>query len=170
MGEKINSLIEKYPALFLDEGKRPICGVGCGDGWYDILDGLCHLLDDRVKNPPTKQRNRWLSWILVRLSNLMHHCGVSQILRFKLTDPIWDRFCTYVPIFVPPVKVSQVKEKFGSLRFYYQGGDEWCAGAVAMAEIATEKTCEYCGKPGKPTKDGWIKILCPDCHKERRGK
>ena len=34
----------------------------------------------------------------------------------------------------PQVVVEQVKEKFGGLRFYYQGGDEQIHGMVRMAE------------------------------------
>ena len=33
-----------------------------------------------------------------------------------------------------PVRVNQVKEKFGGLRFYYTGGNDIIAGLVAFAE------------------------------------
>jgi hypothetical protein len=46
---------------------------------------------------------------------------------------------------VAQVVVAQVKEKFGGLRFYYDGGDEYVDGLVSMAEMWAERTCEVCG-------------------------
>jgi hypothetical protein len=65
---------------------------------------------------------------------------------------------------VPQVTVSQIKEKFGSLRFYYEGGDEYVKGMVSMAESMSEVTCEKCGNPGE-TKDrhGWLITMCNQC-------
>ena len=67
----------------------------------------------------------------------------------------------------PEVEVSQVKEKFGTLRFYYEGGDEYINGLVSMAESMSEVTCEVCGNPGKRRAGGWIKTLCDRHHEER---
>ena len=57
----------------------------------------------------------------------------------------------------------QVKEKFGGLRFYYSGGDEYIDGLVAMAEAMSCVTCERCGEVGKQNQKGWIETLCYDC-------
>jgi hypothetical protein len=62
---------------------------------------------------------------------------------------------------VPQVVVEQIKEKFGGLRFYYQGGDNHIGGMVRMAEAWAEKSCETCGAPGTLGGKGWIKTLCP---------
>jgi len=61
---------------------------------------------------------------------------------------------------VPQVTLDQVKEKFGTLRFYYTGGDEYIHGLVSMAESMSAITCETCGKPGTQTGGGWIKTVC----------
>ena len=61
---------------------------------------------------------------------------------------------------VPQVTVVQVKEKFGTLRFYYEGGDEKIDGMVRMAESWSARACEECGKPGQSTGGGWIKTVC----------
>lgn len=61
---------------------------------------------------------------------------------------------------VPQVTVDQVKEKFGTLRFYYTGGDDYVRGLVSMAESMSGVTCESCGNPGKSTSGGWIKTVC----------
>ena len=69
---------------------------------------------------------------------------------------------------VPPVVVTQIKEKFGGLRFYYDGGDERISGMVTMAESWADRHCEECGKPGKARKGGWIRTLCDEHEAERQ--
>ncbi len=64
---------------------------------------------------------------------------------------------------VPQVVVDQVKEKFGTLRFYYHGGDDTIDGMVRMAESMSAFTCEKCGAPGKMRGRGWIYTAC-DVH------
>ena len=61
---------------------------------------------------------------------------------------------------VPQVVVEQIKEKFGGLRFYYEGGDDTIYGMVRMAESWAGRSCEDCGAPGHKTSGGWIKTLC----------
>ena len=54
------------------------------------------------------------------------------------------------------VIATQVKEKFGGLRFYYDGGDDVVEGLVWMAQALSHHICEECGNPGTPTKTGWV--------------
>jgi hypothetical protein len=61
---------------------------------------------------------------------------------------------------VPQVTLDQVKEKFGTLRFYYSGGDDAIDGMVRMAESMSGVTCEECGSPGKRRGKGWIYTAC----------
>jgi hypothetical protein len=63
---------------------------------------------------------------------------------------------------VPQVTVDQVKEKFGTLSFYYTGGDEYISGLISMASSMSGVTCESCGKPGKQTGGSWIKTRCEE--------
>jgi len=68
---------------------------------------------------------------------------------------------------MPKVEIHQIKEKFGALEIYYQGGDEKTHGIIAMARNISLHTCERCGanqEVGKTT--GWIKILCKTCAEE----
>jgi hypothetical protein len=67
-----------------------------------------------------------------------------------------------VPEVVRQVYVDQVKEKFGTLRFYYHGGDDYIRGLVDMADAMSAVTCETCGKPGKLHTDGWHYVSCDD--------
>jgi hypothetical protein len=61
---------------------------------------------------------------------------------------------------IPQVVIEQIKEKFGGLRFYHQGGDDTTSGMITMAETWASVSCEECGAPGKRTSGGWIKTLC----------
>lgn len=68
-----------------------------------------------------------------------------------------------------PVEAVQIKEKFGTLRFYYRGGNEFANGAVQQAELMSGLICEECGAPGKVDSDGgWLRALCEE-HKVHRG-
>ena len=69
---------------------------------------------------------------------------------------------------VPQVTVAQIKEKFGGLRFYYDGGDDYIAGLVTMAESWASRACEECGKPGHQRDGGWIRTLCDEHEAERQ--
>jgi hypothetical protein len=67
---------------------------------------------------------------------------------------------------VPPITIDQVKEKFGTLRFYYEGGDERTAAMISMVERISEVTCEESGAPGTScVRGGWWKTLSPEVAK-----
>lgn len=60
----------------------------------------------------------------------------------------------------PQAVALQVKEKFGSLRFYARGVDAEQAGMISMAQAMSEKICEICGNPGSLRTDGWHRTRC----------
>jgi hypothetical protein len=61
---------------------------------------------------------------------------------------------------VPQVIATQVKEKFGTLRFYVTGGNDYTDGMIRMAEVLSERTCEQCGEPGKIRGSNWFYVAC----------
>jgi hypothetical protein len=66
--------------------------------------------------------------------------------------------------------VDQVKEKYGTLRFYYHGWGgcfEEIEPLVEEAEALSAQTCEYCGKPGMTREAGWLVTLCDSCQESR---
>lgn len=69
---------------------------------------------------------------------------------------------------VDPVVFQQIKEKFGILRVYYKGGNEYIHGIVRMAENLSSKICEDCGNSGDKfvKKSGWLRTLCESCSKD----
>lgn len=60
------------------------------------------------------------------------------------------------------VEVSQVKEKFGGLRVYTGGAPGHIHDLMNDLEMKSLKTCEECGKRGKPRAGGWIRTLCEE--------
>lgn len=59
-----------------------------------------------------------------------------------------------------PPYASQVKEKYGTLRFYLNCETDEMAEIVHQAEMESEKTCEECGSPGKLRGEGWYYTAC----------
>ena len=62
------------------------------------------------------------------------------------------------------VKCTQMKEKFGGLRFYADNHDEIIEGMIEMAEYMCDNTCQDCGSQedlGMTT--GWLSVLCRTC-------
>lgn len=70
---------------------------------------------------------------------------------------------------LPPLKILQIKQKFGELRVYVDGGSEETSQLIREAEAACQNVCEGCGVPGAKTNEGgWIRTLCPSCLLKRR--
>jgi hypothetical protein len=57
----------------------------------------------------------------------------------------------------------QIKEKFGTLRVYDNGNDDYIEGVIRMAENMSAVTCEVTGQPGTLCVKGhWYRTLCPE--------
>jgi len=66
---------------------------------------------------------------------------------------------------IPQVVATQVKEKFGTLSFYFNGGDEYIEGMINLAEHMSANTCEFCGSTENVGyTQGWISTICKDCY------
>jgi hypothetical protein len=67
-----------------------------------------------------------------------------------------------------PYKILQVKEKFGTLRFYVdkEGEAGGFSEAIEKAMKASAITCEDCGARGKLRGDAWVRTLCVPCNKK----
>jgi hypothetical protein len=63
-------------------------------------------------------------------------------------------------------QLSQVKEKFGGLRFYIDNGDDAIFDAIGCTEAESFTVCEDCGTRRDVTcasQKGWIRTLCTEC-------
>lgn len=56
----------------------------------------------------------------------------------------------------------QVKEKYGTLRFYLSSHDEQIELYIQDAEKRSASTCEQCGKPGKNRGQMWLYTACDE--------
>lgn len=61
--------------------------------------------------------------------------------------------------------ITQVKEKFGTLRFYVGYASDAVFDRIRDAERESEITCQICGKPGVLRSSGWFTTRC-DEHSE----
>ena len=166
-----NTLVEKYPLLFArsEHNKAPfsLFGFECDLGWYDIIEGLCNSLYRNYRMVNTR-----LEWALTRLSEVDSNLGTyfktKEEAEEKLTKEIselsveLEREICNVPI------VAQIKEKFGTLRFYVDFREGVTNSATArvhalvdFAEHMTQITCEQCGDKGKTYGIGWNKNVVP---------
>jgi len=149
-------LCEKYPLLFKDRNAdmrtTAMCwGFAHGAGWFNIVDTLCwHLYADydRAKSS--------FDYLVSRLGKpRFGEKGVAvtqeDIDEAKVRV---DEEAERVPT------VVQVKEKFGTLRFYIQAGTDAHYNYISFAESMSGVTCETCGRPGKRLGRGWIYTAC----------
>jgi hypothetical protein len=149
-----NYLYKKYPELFADHSKsmQETCmcwGIICNNGWLNLIDRLCQQITDHIKSQ--HQNVEWEE----KLEKEKLEKGESVRER-----PEWSKEK------IPQVKFHQVKEKFGELRVYHEGGDKEIGSMISFAEYLSRFICEDCGKfdftVGTTTK-GWIYTICKDC-------
>lgn len=168
-------LCEKYPKIFRDRNasETESCmhwGLCCDDGWYDIIDHLCYAAT-----------YTWTTCVKIDEED-------AKKLLVKKSE---YNGCYYLEIPAPTMVAAQVKEKFGTLRFYYdlefepniqelyksgkypdltkvvERYQSFFDGIVHMAEIMSERTCEITGNKGELcVRGGWYKTLCEEQAKE----
>lgn len=182
-------LLKKYPEFFQTDlkiytGEKPMLeevkelvkqeemvlpiqfGFECGDGWYMLLDELMGEIQQYLKyhneSLDREFKYKWM-WNLQRWLRFKAHTQKS----------IWKDLAEWIYEKAPKgkphisIRIDQIKEKFGGLRFYYSGGDKEISGMTRLAESLSYKICEYCGTTHNVgiTK-GWICVICKDCYEK----
>jgi hypothetical protein len=186
--ENSKLLVEKYPKIFKWITNPPKDGphlpislfiFECEDGWFTILDVLCaniqwHIDRSRTGRARALQYNRvlkravhgdlkGLEWYHTYNDTEKAIEWAKKTAARHIAEPRYEP----VPEEVHQVVAVQVKEKFGGLRFYVNGGDEKIHNYISMAESMSYRMCEVCGSPGKLYTDGWYTTLCPTHAKEK---
>ena len=160
-----------FPKMFVGQ----YGGIAVGKGWFNILRVLCQSiqwhLDWSIKNNKWDlEYNQMITEHLAGDSaKLDKYCGTGTWAEERRAEILEQGLKEPRPI-VQQVVIEQVKEKFGSLRFYYQGGDEYISGLVSMAESMAGITCETCGDAGEGRNGGWIRTLCDKHEAEYQAK
>jgi hypothetical protein len=182
-------LCRNYPKMMINrnKGMQETCmcwGFDCGDGWFQILNQLMgniqHHIDWKEKQHnwavkynemavAGKSGNSELFADLVAREYSDKPTLSADFIRERCEEMIKNPLRN-VPELVPQVTLDQVKEKFGTLRFYYTGGDEYISGMVAMAESMSGVICESCGNPGERRGGGWVHTYCTPCEEAREAK
>lgn len=191
MREELDKLLcEKYPKMMVNRNKSMtetcMCwGFDCGDGWFNIINQLMGNIQHHID-----WRNRQRE-VVIRFNKIRQagQSGNAELFADLMAAEYGDKglsadfikgraeeFMTQplqeVPNEVPQVTLDQVKEKFGTLRFYYTGGDDAIDGMVRMAESMSGVTCESCGNPADRSSDhGWVRTMCEPClHKREEAR
>lgn len=70
------------------------------------------------------------------------------------------------------VRITQMKEKFGTLRVYLARPNDEAMAAIDQASRQSAQTCEFCGGPSSVrNRGGWFTTMCDGCaEKEKEGK
>lgn len=82
--------------------------------------------------------------------------------------PILDRLADDLVKMGWDRELHQVKEKFGTLRFYIGHGTDAMFARIDQAEQESARTCEGCGAPGTARGGGWVKTLCDACDEKTK--
>ena len=180
------ALVAKYPKIFkyrhAPMTHTAMCwGFDCGDGWYNIIDALC----GNIQNHVTNKRNYRARILKFNRALKRALAGDTYPLQMHFTfsgktepdewgieqanNSIVKAEFKEVPPPMPYITASQVKEKFGGLRFYTNGYTDEVGGMIRMAESMSYRTCEVCGNSGRSNNHGWISTLC-DTHRLERGE
>jgi len=129
-------LCERYPKMMVN--RNALMTETCMCWGFDCGDGWFNILDQLMGNIQNH-----IDW-----NNKNFEKGYAQYKQ------------------VPQVTLDQVKEKFGTLRFYYTGGDDVIDGMVRMAESMSGVTCEECSAPAETHGPGWIRTICKPCEEQ----
>lgn len=142
---KFQQLVQDHPDLFEKCGDEYFA---IGNGWYNIVRILCGYMSYDVN-----QARYRLNYALKNPEAKM--------------PPIAELEATLAKAIKDLPVIEQVKEKFGSLRFYVSNSTPRFDNYIGFAEAMSSVTCEECGAPGESRNDGWIKVLCDKHYKER---
>jgi hypothetical protein len=84
----------------------------------------------------------------------------------ELCEKIQSHLVTLSPESVYDIVALQVKEKYGSLRFYISSYDEVIECLIDEYSRKSRYVCETCGKPGKIRGSVWLYAACNDHTKD----
>jgi hypothetical protein len=181
MKQELDKLLcEKYPKMMVNRNKdmKETCmcwGFDCGDGWFNILDQLMGNIQHHI-DWKEKQRKWAMDYNEMAAQAKAGNFDLFEASMKDLTDQEFKEKrlgeivvggFRAVPESIPQVTLDQVKEKFGTLRFYYSGGDDYISGMVSLAESMTGVTCEECGNIGERRGGGWVHTYCTPCEEAR---
>lgn len=133
----IKDLKSKYATMIPDFNYQKNEGILVNDGWLALIEEMCGCIAHHENNLKTQDEYR-------------------KKVGLEPTNTDYD-----------PVEILQIKEKFGGMRCFFRGGDQYTAGVIQMAEVMSFRICEKCGDAGESRNLPWIRTLCDDHYRER---
>jgi hypothetical protein len=152
MNEKLeNALLEKYPLMF--EGYTQ--GFACGDGWYYLIDTLCLSITSDIT-----QKERDVAFHQKMLDEQNRSDWTPYMREIWTPEKLIPKIEAYEQS--KKIRVAQVKEKFGGLRFYVDNSTKEQNIKIAFAEDMSYRICEDCGTMENVMRYplGWVRSLC----------
>lgn len=177
-----HKLIKRFPMIFADVyadmTRTNMCwGIACGDGWYDILYVTCLGIEEEYNKiyPWYKKLYHRAAYYFIPRWNRLIDKQPEWMMKTKYWGPSGEeknpykvkRFYLHMPSWA---KASQVKEKYGTLRFYLTFGTDKMHDYTDLAEKMSETTCESCGKYGELRGKWWLYTSCEEHAKEEDKK
>jgi hypothetical protein len=185
MDNQINfeqQLMQKYPDLFYKKEDGTLecpCGAGAPPVWEPIVDELCGSITNYTKCTYRSKcvitSKKYYFWSGVAdILDWVHRCLLVKLFpkynKWKYNKSFFSvlnkfrsrsyKHVKYLKDYPPDVKIDQIKERLGELRFYYSGGDKQVAGMVHFAEYLCSKTRKVSGEKGRLCIRGnWYKTL-----------
>jgi hypothetical protein len=144
-----------------------------GSGWRSLVKTFTDYVDACHTLPNNGGHNfRWGTAPIVKY--LWRHWGFLsrwgglryRFISWALRKPTQIAYFGHEKGLVP--EITQVKEKWGTLRIYIAGGNDFTDGMIFALEQASAKICEDCGRPGTQTDQGWIRTLCEECKSAKK--
>jgi hypothetical protein len=172
------NIVKKYPLLFKHSKSSmepfALFGFECGIGWYHIIDKACATLYTTYKNANWRLEYvehdlKDFKGYVKRIQSFQPDTTEEELLaklqksKTELTQEL-EEAKNNLPL------VVQVKEKFATLRFYIDNGNEVSQRIADYAEHMSSVTCEECGNVGLHYTIGWHKTLCPEHAIKRYGE
>ena len=163
-------LFKKYPKIFrqkdLPMTQTCLCwGCECGDGWYDLIDKLCSMLQwdiDKNRYPQIEATQ-----IKEKYGTLRFYYTHAEE-TYTLKDITWfDRFVSWLNKYVIILPTRKYYDR--NWERHKEGMQD---GMISFAEHLSGHICEDCGTNVDVTRndDGWISTLCVKCRKKRNKK
>lgn len=153
LNEKINSDYSQFLTVNRN-GERKLY-VGVGEGWSTLLIQLFKAIEAKGT-----QEQYYLKFVLEYNARIDEAEATGDWSTFP---SFWYRNRKEIPVVPDKLQVTQIKEKFGGLRFYYTGGSDYYRGLVDLVENMSYHICDVCGHPGTLNqRSGWLRTRCEE--------
>jgi len=136
-------------------------GIATGNGWYQLIWDLSADITKALKKGYKRCYNIYRNTTTDRFSDT-----VLFKTRFLWLANLFTRTFKSLEMYDDGFSVEQVKEKFGTLRFYTRNSTKEIDKLIDKAEVRSEMTCEVCGMFTRESNlkgENWVYNMCDTC-------